>query len=225
MKKLCTLFLVLTLSLASLTGCDVIKSFFSDDNAEEKVSNVVTGFLDSMLSLELKVAAGYTTDPQATMETFPFDSPRTLDDQLPELLPSEFKDYANDMIPMIDPLLAYIQEKSSYEILSVKQKEKDYLVDVKVSFPSTENLTVDTLLQNKSIQTIAVNLALGGKINLSMSQEQIIGAMLPYLANDLSKILTELNLPTTTQNITFTLVKVNTGWRIDLEKTVISDAD
>ncbi len=229
MKKLCAILMVLTLTVSLLTGCDNVPDFFSDENGEEKATEVVTGFCDAIYALELKTAAGYTADPKATMELFPFNSSRDLDENLPEILsqvlPDEFKSYADAITPLVEPAIAYVQEKSSYELLSVEKDGNSYLATVEVTLPSVEGLDVGTLLQNKTIQSITLNLALSGQINLSMSQDQIIVAMLPHLANDLPQILNELNLPTQTKTITFTVVKVNSSWRIDLEKTTIADGE
>ena len=163
------------------------------------------------------------------MELFPFNSSKDLDENLPEILsqvlPEEFKSYADAITPMVEPAITYVQEKSSYELLSVEKDGNNYLATVEVTIPSLEGLDVGSLLQNKTIQSITLNLALSGQINLSMSQDQMIVAMLPHLANDLPKILNELNLPTQTKTITFTVVKVNSSWRIDLEKTTIADGE
>ena len=229
MKKICAILLVLTLTLSFLTGCDSVTDLFSDENGEEKATELVTNFCDAIYALELKTAAGYTTDPEAAIKLFPFSSSRDMDEKipqfLPQILPDEFKAYANDIAPMVKPAITYVQEKSSYELLSVEKDEKNYLATVEVTLPSIEGLDINTLLQNKTIQSITFNLAMSGQISLSMSQDQIIAAMLPYLANDLPKILDELNLPTQTKTITFTVVKVNSGWRIDLEKTALIDGN
>ena len=47
MKKLCAILMVLTLTVSLLTGCDNVPDLFSDENGEEKATEVVTGFCDA----------------------------------------------------------------------------------------------------------------------------------------------------------------------------------
>lgn len=222
MKKICSILLALCFTLALFTGCDK-KGNEITTNDKEDATRVATKFMDSLCSLELKAAADCTTNPEEVIKKLGFHSPdelisKSFQDMMAKPEMKNFQPYENDWLEILKTVVFTIVDKTiSYKIVSVSEEGDKYNISTEVSLPDS-TLDYNKLFDKDAITQKMIQKAItSGKITNKLTNEEAMAIIMPIMKDEIISSVQNADIPTKTMSISFSVVKKNDEWRIDLE--------
>lgn len=181
MKKITSLLLAILCTL-SLSACQKPEEIDKDSkkDAEAEVTKVVESYMDAICEMDYAQLNDFIVE-----ENDEYDGLDAKEEMLEGMfggeIPAELVAYEDDFDDICNNLIDVICEKMTYEIISVEEDGDNYVVTVEMTSMDWDELIAvmnDEEAMSEMGYELGVELAESGKINESMSEEELMKVIL-----------------------------------------------
>lgn len=187
---------------------------------EVKARAAVDNFMNALCSYDVEKAASYTNNPALVKMLVPFSSEEEMVAGYMKSIPPELQKYEAALNDYINTVISVMKDKTTYKINSLTFAEDGFHAKIEYTTIDGSDSSMQKITEKMSkeitMENLANELIISGKINDQMSEEEIMDVFVPYAMEQMSDFVKNSDFKTNTQTLECKIVKSGGKWLLEI---------